>query len=508
LRNGWSCDDSLFIIGGEGIRLDFLDEKLTDNYMPERYFRVSNLYGKRNHFSTPMKLDVRGGALYFSGLQRFMLSKHDLHVMDDDDVLRRRNDLLEHFFSPSYFARRTILDLGSGSAFFSFWALQSGAENVITIDADPECGKMIEKAREMLGYTNLEVVVGKIEQWEEPADVVLALAFSPWMNDYIEHFGSLDAAVERLAKLTKYMMIIEWASPLDSTTNSINLSDMNDGKVVGSYTSAAFETAMRRHFERIDHIGDVSSTRKIYVAYRTLYEIDLSNPLPLLFDIDTIIYSRLLAVHGGVEYWSIIYDDGEFIHKQATLDLAAREGRLLSRLKSQYFPHPIQFEIKEGYSVLTMERIAGRNLKHVMDTFLSDPLYMYQFFLSFFCLLKELQEAGITHRDIRIDNIQLRGDLPVLIDFGWAVTEEETIFDPDGLGRTGRPPDGSFCDIYSTGMVFKEINQGRFLSFNTAIALMTEPERQLRTVDLSILKVIFAAAAISERNLETKRGER
>ena len=109
-------------------------------------------------------------------------------------------------------------------------------------------------------------------------------------------------------------------------------------------------------------------------------------------------------------------------------------------------------------------------------------------------ILGELKRKGIVHRDIRLANILLRNGVPILLDFGWAVSERQPYHTPVGLGGLGRPLDGSFCDVYSIGKVLEEVNQGRYPKFADVIQLMTEPDGHLRITDLALLKFLFELA--------------
>ena len=89
---------------------------------------------------------------------------------------------------------------------------------------------------------------------------------------------------------------------------------------------------------------------------------------------------------------------------------------------------------------------------------------------------------------------QLCSGKPVLTDFMWAVSDERPYFTPDDLGRPGRPPDGSFCDVYSMGKVFEQVNGHRHAAFDPVIDLMTDPDASLRVVNLDVLRILFACA--------------
>jgi serine/threonine protein kinase len=119
---------------------------------------------------------------------------------------------------------------------------------------------------------------------------------------------------------------------------------------------------------------------------------------------------------------------------------------------------------------------------------------LQQFFQHGLGILEALQMKGLTHRDIREENILVRNDVPVLIDFGWAVSDTRPYFTPFGLGGLSTPQDGNFCDVYSLGVVFGQMNAHRYPYFDWVIELMAEPEASLRIKDLNALRILFASA--------------
>lgn len=145
--------------------------------------------------------------------------------------------------------------------------------------------------------------------------------------------------------------------------------------------------------------------------------------LPYLDPPASVVSSRILDVVDGRPYVSrvaFVEKDGRpIVRKQTTFELAEREHALLSLLDSDHFPKPIS-SLREGAtSVCEMERADGYPLsdleRFVVET---SPEGARAFLLGCFEILGELGARGITHRDIRTDNILVRDGRPVLIDFG------------------------------------------------------------------------------------------
>lgn len=233
-------------------------------------------------------------------------------------------------------------------------------------------------------------------------------------------------------------------------------------------------------------------------------------PLPFIMPPETVISSRCLTEKDGTEYWSRVYDGGDAIYKQATSDLAQREALFLSQFSKAYFARVLDTSYRSGYSVIKLEKIHGLPLDDVKAETCSSSAILFTFIQHCLTLLDEFMSKGIVHRDIRRDNILVRDGKPVLIDFGWAISDTHPYFTPSHLGDTERPPDGSFCDIYSMGKVLEQVNGHRYPAFDLVIELMTETDASLRITDLAILRTLFNVVAESagsyarEKQEETK----
>lgn len=450
-----------------------------------------------NKFARSPKIELRDDSCIFHGYQEFVLRRDSIWVLTEDQTLQKKKELLSPYFTPRYLSHRTVLDLGANAGFFCFWALQTGARKVIALDMDEEYLRMIEKARDKLGFSSLELVSTNVIDCEKPTEVVFALALVHWIYSCTTVFGSLDSTLQKLAQLTEYMLIVEWVDPADPAINFFGHLNWNKDLIREAYTLEAFESGLAHHFARYQLIGNVSPTRRLYAAFRTMNEIDLSGSLPFIMPQESVICSRRLVNKNGIEYWSRLYHGGDVIYKQVSLDLAEREAHFLSQLQSDYFPKVHQVRSKECYSVLTLENIHGLPLQRAVPRIHSSPAELHAFIEHCLNILRELKDKDITHRDIRPDNILVRDKKPVLIDFGWAISPAQPYFTPEALGSVERPPDGSFCDVYSMGRVFDQINQHRYPAFDLAIEMMSEADPSLRITDLQILKILFASTIAS-----------
>jgi len=153
-------------------------------------------------------------------------------------------------------------------------------------------------------------------------------------------------------------------------------------------------------------------------------------------------------------YWkgatSIVHKDGGRIKKKQVsyteYKLIENEYRILTDLDSPHFP--------KAYSLDTDNREIELEDCGVplMDSLPDD----WKFQMAE--IARILKESGVTHRDIKLDNLMVKDGTIKLIDFGWAIkvgeTEEKEA--PSCLGFPNRPSWGH-DDIYSINRVIKQI---------------------------------------------------
>ena len=453
------------------------------------------IFNDPNKYARAARLELYENSAIFHGYQEYVLTQNNISILPEDHYLQRKREILHPYFNPRYLGQRTVLDLGANSGFFCFWSLQNGAKRAVALDIDNKYINMMDDAARGLQINGLNTVVANLMEWNQPADIVFAFALTHWVYSCTATFGSLESLVKKLSQLCLYVLIIEWVSPEDPAIEFFHHLDFNKELIQDPYTLEKFELALSHHFQKYECIGDVTATRKLYIGFRTSHEIDLTCPLPIIFPEDTIIYNRFLTKHNGVDYWSRVYETKSRIYKQTSFDLAERESYFLSQLNGDYFPKEYGVQRGNNYTAVTLEKINGRPLPEVSNEITSSPQKFQVFVNHCLKILKILKQRGIMHRDIRHDNILIRNDSPVLIDFGWAISEKKPFVTPPGLGSSERPPDGSFCDIYSMGMVFKLMNQNKYSAFNNVINLMTEPDPSLRVKNLKTLEFLFALVA-------------
>jgi glycosyltransferase involved in cell wall biosynthesis len=217
-------------------------------------------------------------------------------------------------------------------------------------------------------------------------------------------------------------------------------------------------------------------------------------PLHLILPKEHLVSARLLTQHDGTDYWCLVYEKDDIVYKQTSLNLAEREARFLSLFESDYFPRPLDVWSKGDYSVITFKKLQGQKLSKARASLSWSLHEFYDFIQHCLNVLLGLKEKGITHRNICRDNILVQGNKPVLLDFGWAISEHEPYFSPPGLGGYEHAPDGSFSDVYSIGRILEYVNRQHYLAFDQVISLMTNKDAAMRITDLAVLKTLFHMA--------------
>ncbi len=220
----------------------------------------------------------------------------------------------------------------------------------------------------------------------------------------------------------------------------------------------------------------------------------IAAPLPLILPEENLVSSILLTQHHNIEYWCLVYEKDNVIYKQTSFDLAEREARFLSHFQSDYFPILLDVRSEHSYSVITFRKIHGQNLHDALSLVNSSIIELHNFFQHCLNILMDLKAKGITHRNICRENILVRDGKPVLLDFGWAISDQDPYFSPPGLGGYERPPDNHFSDVYSMGRVFAYANRQHAPAFDWVISLMTVKEMAMRITDPDILKTLFKTA--------------
>ena len=457
------------------------------------------LWSQPNKFARPPGIEVRPGRVTIHGYQEFRISPEKIEPLRIDQPLRIKRKLVQSIFNPDYLTGKTVLDIGANGGFFSLWACHNGARQVVSLDMDEAYLDLIRQAQTAFGWQNIRTIHARVQDWDEPADLVLAFAMVHWLYSCTANYGSLEAVVEKLAGLSRSLVLIEWVAPEDPAIRSFKHSEWNPRVAKDGYNLEAFESALRKWFCKVEMIGPTSPTRTLYMGCRRRHEVTLHPALPLLAPADRVISSRCLAEYKKRKYYSRVYSDAspDRIVKQATADMALHEAKILERLQGAYFPRVISSEQCDGYSVFVMERIVGVELAESRAEISSNPKYLAGFLGECLAILSQMRAAGIRHRDIRLENVLVRDGHPALIDFGWAETGDEAWLNPGGLGGLERIQEGPPCDAYSMGRVFEQIIPENSKLFAPLLEMMLNPELA-RSVAITELQRVLKSLELPE----------
>lgn len=123
-------------------------------------------------------------------------------------------------------------------------------------------------------------------------------------------------------------------------------------------------------------------------------------------------------------------------------DLIANEAKFLKMLDSPHFPKLL--EVTEKF--LDIEDCGESLTVNNLPINWKDQLIE---------IVTILDQKGIVHRDIRLDNLMVKNGTIMLIDFGWATFKDSPPDNPpDLLGHPNKHPEG-FNDVYSMKKIIR-----------------------------------------------------
>lgn len=260
-----------------------------------------------------------------------------------------------------------------------------------------------------------------------------------------------------------------------------------------------------------DHYPTIDELRQVLLTRRPEWIVEVKDDiirihsphamagcchLPFIKPVESVRYSRCVGESKGVEYWSRVYEGGNVIYKQGTLDLARYEAGLLSRIGGDGVPNALETIRENGYSVATLENVRGTSLIQARASLCATPEAFQTFVNGCLDLLRHLQLAGVVHRRIGVESILVREGRPVLIDFECARSRTKPDWEPLGPLDCDSAAEAADWDVHCLGRVLEDLSRGHYPIFDLAINMMTESEPSLRLSDLGTLKRWFAAATV------------
>lgn len=456
-------------------------------------------------FASPPSLEKQDGALIFEGYQSFVLSGYKAEPISSNLIQKSR--VLSSMLQPKYFKHRSVLDIGGNAGYYSFKALEAGAESCTLIDVDNEVLQLTRTAKSQFSLDKLAVVTSDMSSITSRHDIVLALALVHWVYSCTETYGNLEEIIAKLASLSSYLCIVEWIAPEDPLIQEFGHNQWNSEIQSGPYSTEIFEANLSKYFERFEVIGAVSPTRILYAAYCSPNKIELDGPLPLLMGKSKLISSSKLCEIDGIGCWSRVYDNGSTVLKQCSGDLAVREATVIQKISKLYssqnfVPNVISVAQHDTWSSYEMDKVEGP-LASDAKALVGSPESFFNFAMSLLEALEAMQALGVKHHDLHSRNVIVnkRTSRAVLIDFSWASTPERGNSQPAELLWQAGSSETSTCDVYSAGNILKELNGGRFPQFTLLSNLMTcAPELRVRSCET--LKRICLASRFEDSDVD------
>lgn len=165
----------------------------------------------------------------------------------------------------------------------------------------------------------------------------------------------------------------------------------------------------------------------------------------------------------GYEYTSLVYKKKDSYIKRGTDWLIENEERFLKKLAPHpYFPKLIDLKKENGITLIEISQIEGyESFRFFKDVNHQRKNYIKSFLKESISILTILNQNNICHRDFLPSNLivkEEKGKCKVgLIDFGWAIyNEEKNIKNPKHLGGVYKP-EQSYSDVFTFGKMLMEI---------------------------------------------------
>jgi hypothetical protein len=225
------------------------------------------LYDDPNRYAEPGRVEINGN-IKFYGYQKFNLSDTYVEINPMDAGLVKKKELTKKIFYSDWIKEKSIMDIGSNSAYFCYHGLFKGASHATAVEMDSTYVDMIRTAKNHIGIKDLTIEDKNVMDIEKSADLVLAFALIHWIYSCTSDYGSLDLSIKKLASLTNQMLVIEWIEPDDEAIKFFKHTEWNQDIISEEYSRENFENALSKYFKKWEYVGDIKSTRKLYFAYK------------------------------------------------------------------------------------------------------------------------------------------------------------------------------------------------------------------------------------------------
>jgi 16S rRNA G966 N2-methylase RsmD len=463
------------------------------------------LRNQPNKYAEPSGYTNIAGEIEVRGYQSFKVNAIDRVPHPINQALIAKDEILRPWFLPKWFKNRSFLDLGGNNGFFSLRALQEGASQGVVVDIDKNSIENVRKLSADLMLPNLEGFLANVKDLTKPHDIVFALALVHWVFNLTTGYGSLAVCLEHLARLSRDALFIEWVDPEDEVIRSYNhLTADNEPKGINEYNEEFFLQKLRSLFDEVSIVGNVSSTRRIYIAFRRSFNLDFTWSEKLILPRDTLISSRILYHSPSGPIWSRVYRSNSRIVKQVSRPIGWSEYQNLKGLNHPCFPSAKLEELSENTVTFSMPELPGETLYNRFlrgDRPLSESV-IWEIAKQLFEAVVYLHDVKITHRDIHPNNVLFDSNTNkvYLVDFGWSASEFDHDEVPSGLGVwydfDGRPsPQDKRNDLFALGCLIewllRQSNQNNLLISIFISICLTFPDDRTWETKRKILSEMF-----------------
>jgi len=213
------------------------------------------LYKTPNKYARAVRLSKLVDGFEVIGYQSYVVGK------DYITVNSKKYDIIYPHLNGNLNSK-TFLDLGGANGLYSFLANFEGAKPTI-VDIDKEHLDIVRTISEEYGF-DIDIIEKNVTDIDMKSDVVNALALIHWIYSCTSTFGSLDKAIKFLSDLTNEILIIEWVEPTDGAIQFLKHIKFNEESIEEPYNFDNFIKALEKYFSEVEHIGDVTNTRKLY----------------------------------------------------------------------------------------------------------------------------------------------------------------------------------------------------------------------------------------------------
>ena len=174
-----------------------------------------------------------------------------------------KHDLIRDAFAAEV-SGATYMDIGSNQGFFIAQAALSGAKTCLGIEKTPEIKLQSERMLEAVGLDNVNVSnLRFVKDVPLPThDVVSAFAIIHHIYLMDGSFPTLDDLVKWFAKTANKSLFIEYAH----NPGYIERAEKRHGRSFEDYTEENLVQALEKRFLSVRKLGDVSSSRAVYLA--------------------------------------------------------------------------------------------------------------------------------------------------------------------------------------------------------------------------------------------------